>query len=283
MKAYKAMKKDQTCSGFKFEEGQTYELEGSPGLCGHGFHFCKDLVLTLAYHPVQEDINENVYAEIEVLGEVEFEKPTKHKGVTNKLKVLRIIPVEEVNKLVDGNWNSGDWNSGNSNSGDSNSGNSNSGDSNSGHRNSGDWNSGNWNSGDWSSGDWNSGDSNSGDWNSGHRNSGDWNSGDWSSGHRNSGDWNSGNWNSCDFETGCFNSEQAETVRVFNKPCSKVKWDNAEKPNFLYFNLDSELGYKGSFQKAFESASDGDIELLKALPNFDADVFFEISGIKIDV
>ena len=248
MKAYKAMKKDQTCRGFKFEEGKTYELEGSPVLCEHGFHFCKDLVLTLSYYPVQEDINENVYAEIEVLGEVEFEKPTEHKGVTNKMKVLRIIPVDEVSAFVDDKNNSGNWNSGNSNSGN-----------------------------------WNIGNQNSGNWNSGHRNSGHQNSGHRNSGNRNSGDWNSGDWNSCNFETGFFNSQQSETVRVFNKPCSKTEWDGADKPGFLYFELDNKLGYKGSFQKSFEAATEHDIELLKALPNFDAHVFFEISGIKINV
>ena len=45
MKAYKAFKRDMTCRGHEFKEGETYELEGKPVLCEHGFHFCKDLVL----------------------------------------------------------------------------------------------------------------------------------------------------------------------------------------------------------------------------------------------
>jgi hypothetical protein len=39
--------------------------------------------------------------------------------------------------------------------------------------------------------------------------------------------------------------------------------------------------YKEAWQKAFKSASKEDIELLKALPNFNAKVFEEITGIKI--
>ena len=58
-------------------------------------------------------------------------------------------------------------------------------------------------------------------------------------------------------------------------------WEDAEKPDFLHFNLLEGLTYKESFIKSFESATEEDIELLKALPNFDADVFFEISGIRL--
>lgn len=135
--AYKAFNRDLQCRGFQYEEGQTYEIEGKPVLCDHGFHFCKALVLTLEYYPVDKCITENKYAEVELLGDVEWEDVIKHKGVTNKIRIKRVIPDEEVLALIDGNSNSGDWNSGDRNSGNSNSG----------HRNSGDWNSGHWNSG----------------------------------------------------------------------------------------------------------------------------------------
>jgi hypothetical protein len=202
-----------------------------------------------------------------------------------------------------GDSNSGDSNSGNSNSGDSNSGNSNSGDRNSGDSNSGDSNSGHWNSGHWNSGHSNSGHSNSGDWNSGDSNSGDSNSGHWNSGHWNSGDWNLGHWNS-----GYFNSDNPTVIRVFGKDCNATIWDNATKPKFIY-NLplntwitwdsmtDQEkidnknafvtegylktLSYKGSWSIAYNSATKEDIELLKRLPNFDAKIFEEITGIKV--
>ena len=246
MKGYKAFSRDLKCMDFQYKEGETYEIEGTPILCQHGFHFCKDLVLTLAYYPVDNCITENCYAEVEILGEVEYEQPIKHKGVTNKIKILRIIPDKEVKSMVDDKSNSGNSNSGN--------------------RNSGDWNSGNRNSGDSNSGNSNSGNSNSGDWNSGYRNSGNSNSGDW---------------NSCDREAGFFNSKQSKTIRVFNKNCKLSVWENSYKPSFMYFEVDEKLGYKESFKKSWDEADKEDRERVKDLPNFNARVFFEISGIDL--
>ena len=299
-KYYKAFSRELKCRGFQFEEGKVYEVEGPPVLCSHGFHFCQDLVLTLEYYPVEKCITENRYAEVETLGECVYEEPTKHKGCTNKIKIVRLIPDEEVLAMADsnsGNWNSGNRNSGNRNSGDYNSGHSNSGDHNSGNWNSGNWNSGDRNSGDYNSGhfnsgdrnsgnrnsgDYNSGDYNSGDYNSGDRNSGNWNSGDRNSGNRNSGDYNSGDYNSGDYNSGHFNSETPDTVRVFNKEIPRRLWDIAIKPIFLRFEIHPELGYKGSFQKAYDEATDEDKALLLELPGFDSDVFFEISGIRVE-
>ena len=46
------------------------------------------------------------------------------------------------------------------------------------------------------------------------------------------------------------------------------------------------LDYKEAFQKSYNDLSDEEkvkqTALLKALPNFDVDVFFEISGIRVD-
>ena len=175
-------------------------------------------------------------------------------------------------------------------------------DNNSGYGNSGDWN-----SGDWNSGNRNSGTRNSGYGNSGNRNSGNGNSGNWNSGDRNSGDRNSGDWNMCDYETGAFNTYQADTIRVFNEPCSRAEWERANKPLFIYFDLcvwvdESDMTdaqkkedpdfharggqlqtkeYKQAWREAYAAATPEDIELLKALPNFDADVFEELTGIKV--
>ena len=275
MKAYKAFSRDLKCRDFQFSEGEIFEVEGDPVLCENGFHFCKDLVLTLEYYPV-DVITDNAYAEVEILGETAFEKPIGHKGCTNKIKILRIIPDSEVLDLVDRKSNSGDSNSGDSNSGNWNSGNWNSGYSNSGHKNSGHSNSGHKNSGNWNSGYSNSGYSNSGD-----RNSGNWNSGNWNSGNWNSGNWNSGNWNSGDRNSGYFNTDNPEYIRVFNKECLRSDWENSEKPNFLCFEVDDDIGYKASFQKSYEAAGEKDRRLLLSLPNFDAKLFYEISGIDV--
>ena len=198
-----------------------------------------------------------------------------------------------------GNWNSGDWNSGSGNSGNWNSGNWNSGDRNSGNWNSGNWNSGSGNSGDWNSGNWNSGNHNSGNWNSGN-----WNSGSDNSGDRNSGNHNSGNWNSGSGNSGYFNTD-SPLIRIFNKETDKTR-DEIDFPSFLYFNLtvwvshdtatDEEkkthkieietcggflktLEYKEAFRLAWDKASKEEHKKLLKLPNWNNDIFKEISGI----
>ena len=108
--------------------------------------------------------------------------------------------------------------------------------------------------------------------------------------------------------SGYFNSETPDTILVFNKPCSRREWDRSVKPSFIYFNLTQWVSwcdmsedekkahpkayvcdgylktyeYKEAWKMAYDSASEEAIELLKALPNFDADVFEEISGIRVE-
>jgi len=209
-----------------------------------------------------------------------------------------------------GDYNSGDYNSGYYNSGYYNSGYYNSGGHNSGYYNSGDHNSGDYNSGYRNSGGHNSGYYNSGGHNSGYYNSGDHNSGDRNSGDYNSGYRNSGYWNSCNKESGFFNSRISEEIRIFNKPCLCKIWESCIKPSFIYFGLDrwissermspkekkeypdyiitdgylKELDYKEAWLESAKSAmdrSDWDkqLKLLQGLPNFDWDVFEEISGL----
>ena len=220
-----------------------------------------------------------------------------------------------------GNWNSGDRNSGNCNSGncnigDRNSGNWNSGNCNSGNWNSGDCNSGNWNSGDrnsgnWNSGNWNSGDRNSGNWNSGDRNSGNCNIGDWNSGNCNSGDWNSGDWNTTSFSNGCFNTVSPK-IYMFNKPTDWTfeRWFNCRARRLLNDIDDCQLEYvylsdmtdeekaahpeaetTGGYlkerttadnaQKWWAGLSADDRNVIFGLPNFDAAIFKEITGIDV--
>ena len=221
-----------------------------------------------------------------------------------------------------GNWNSGDWNSGNRNSGDWNSGDCNSGNRNSGNWNSGDWNSGNRNSGNRNSGNrnsgnWNSGDWNSGDWNSGNRNSGDCNSGDCNSGNRNSGNCNSGNrnsgdWNKTSFSNGCFNTVSPK-IYMFNKPTDWTfeQWLNCRARYLLNQIEDCPLEYvwfdtmtdeekavhpeaetTGGYLKERTTADNArkwwaglsadDRNIIFSLPNFDAVIFKEITGIDVD-
>ena len=208
--------------------------------------------------------------------------------------------------LNSGYRNSGDLNSGDLNSGYLNSGNRNSGDRNSGYRNSGDRNSGNRNSGDLNSGYRNSGDLNSGDLNSGYLNSGNRNSGDRNSGDRNSGDLNSGYRNSGVF---C-NKKREDTVPFFNKE-SDMTWDEwynhdaycasrrLETTKWIYWDdmTDKEKAnnekayvcggylkvyeYKEAWKNLWDTLDDDEKETFRTLPNFDPDVFEDITGIRI--
>ena len=210
-----------------------------------------------------------------------------------------------------GDWNSGDWNSGNCNSGDWNSGNRNSGDCNSGNCNSGNRNSGNRNSGDCNSGNCNSGNRNSGDWNSGNRNSGDWNSGNRNSGDCNSGNCNSGDWNKTNFSNGCFNTEEPK-IFLFNKPSDWTyrDWLNSDARYLLnqiprnvvdwIWSDDMtdeekeqhpEYEVVGGYLKILDESECGQLwwdslserykNIIKAMPNFDKEIFEDVTGIKI--
>ena len=175
----------------------------------------------------------------------------------------------------------------------------NSGDCNSGYCNSGDYNSGYYNSGNRNSGDYNSGSRNSGNRNSGNRNSGDRNSGDW-----NSGNYNSGNWNSGDRNSGFFNSDEP-CVRIFNK-MTNLKEKDIKIPSWCYFDLTvwvshdtaseeektehkaeieicggflKTINYKDAWRIAWNKASIEERKELFDLPNWDNQVFKEITGI----
>ena len=51
-------------------------------------------------------------------------------------------------------------------------------------------------------------------------------------------------------------------------------------PHFLFFRIKKNETYKEAFQKSWDRASTEDKKLLEKLPNFDWDIFTEISGIK---
>jgi hypothetical protein len=218
-------------------------------------------------------------------------------------------------------WNSGKGNVGLFNIGHFNSGNSNSGISNSGDRNSGHFNSGNSNSGRSNSGDRNSGHRNSGNSNSGRSNSGNFNIGNFNIGNFNIGNFNSGNFNSGDRNSGYLNSgyrnsgvfctrKRGDYVQFFNKD-SKMTWDEwYDHPAYsLSFGLniavwiplanmtDDEKNenpkalvckgyvkvftYHEAWANLWKTLDDDQKNSFKTLPNFDSDIFKEITGIEL--
>ena len=281
MIGYKAFDEDLKCRGMQFEVGKTYKTKARKeelNLCSDTvIHFCREVqyIEKESNYKLSQSRLCEVIAKGDIVGD-------GSKFGTNKIRILREIIGEEKEQIVKQNTGVG----------------------NTGDRNSGDRNSGYGNTGDGNSGDGNSGDMNLGDRNSDYGNSGKGNSGDGNSGNRNSGEGNSGSWNACNYSSGFFNTKKEKLI-MFNKP-TDVKLDDIDFPLFLYFDLTlwvwkneateeekdehkneietqggflKALRYKEAFRKAWDEASKEEHKKLLKLPNWDNEVFKEISGI----
>ena len=302
VKGYKVFNPDWTCRGFQYEVGKIFEEDVKPRCCDRGFHFCEKAADCFSYYSFN---SENKVAEVVALGEVDTDGK---KSCTNKIQIVREIPWQELLTIVNtgkdctGFCNTGDWNTGDWNTGDWNTGNRNTG-----NRNTGDWNTGDWNTGNRNTGNRNTGNRNTGNWNTGNRNTGNRNTG-----NRNTGDWNTGDWNKSSFNTGCFNTEE-QKITLFNKPSDityndwlrsdaryllnqipkdVVEWvyeedmtdeEKAANPTYettggyLKVLNESECG-----QLWWGSLSDFQKNYIKSIPNFDAEIFEQCTGIKVD-
>ena len=249
IKGYKVFDPDWTCRGFKFEVGKTFEEDVKPSCCNRGFHFCKELKDCFSYYSFNPD---NKVAEVIALGDID-EESDDTKCCTNKLQIVKELTWEEVLRLV------------------------------------------------------NMGKGNAGFWNSGNRNSGDWNSGDWNSGDRNSGDWNKTN-----FSNGCFNTVEPK-IYLFNKPseltyrdwCNSnaryllnqipkdvLEWiwsDNmTEEEKAAHPEHTTTGGYlkhlddSGRAVEWWHGLSEADKREIMNIPNFDKEIFKEITGIDVE-
>ena len=310
IKAYKAFNSDLTCKDFQYEVGKEYHHKGKLELCESGFHACPKLVDCFRFYPFREA--ETRVAEVLVWGKVEYED-VGVKLCASNIKIVRELAWSEVLFLYNSNsggWNSGDWNSGDWNSGSWNSGNYNTGDLNSGSWNSGNYNTGDLNSGNYNTGNLNSGDRNSGNHNTGDLNSGSWNSGNYNTGDYNTGDYNTGNYNTGNWNAGIFNTGACEYTFAFNQLVKKQDLECLPSIPFLRFKLVEwipekhmlpeekeqhpkyataggylkKYDYKEAFRISFEVARrkpdwPKQRQMLLDLPNFDAGIFEEISGI----
>ena len=266
VKGYKVFNPNWTCRDKQYTCPGTFEENVNPSVCNVGMHFCKNAADCFRYYDF--DPNNHV-AEVIAHGTV---AEGEDKCATNKLEIVREIPWAEVLEIV-------------------NTGKACTGRCNSGNRNSGNRNSGNWNSGDCNSGDWNSGDCNSGNWNSGN--------------------WNSGDWNKTSFSNGCFNTVSPK-IYMFNKPTDWTfeQWFNCRARYLLNQIEDCPLEYvwfdtmtdeekaahpeaetTGGYLKERTTADNArkwwaglsadDRNIIFSLPNFDAAIFKEITGIDV--
>ena len=247
IKGYKVFNPDWTCKGKQYTCPGTFEEDVNPSVCNVGMHFCKNAADCFRYYGF--DPNNHV-AEVIAHGTV---AEGEDKCATNKLEIVREIPWAEVLEIVN-------------------------------------------------TGKACTGRCNSGDWNSGNRNSGDWNSG-----NRNSGDWNK-----TSFSNGCFNTVSPK-IYMFNKPTDWTleQWFNCRARYLLnqiddcpleYIWFDSmtdeekaahpEAETTGGYLKERTTADNArkwwaglsadDRNIIFSLPNFDAAIFKEITGIDVD-
>ena len=137
--------------------------------------------------------------------------------------------------------------------------------------------------------------------NTGDRNTGNRNTGYCNTGNRNTGDHNTGNRN-----TGYCNTDEP-TVRMFNKDTG-LKFGEINFPNFFFFNLtelveESKMTekekdaypsyvttggylkvktYHGAWRESWDKASLEDKKKVLTLPNWNNEIFKEISGIDVE-
>jgi hypothetical protein len=247
IKGYKVFNPDWTCKGKQYTCPGTFEEDVNPSVCNVGMHFCKNAADCFRYYDF--DPNNHV-AEVIAHGTV---AEGEDKCATNKLEIVREIPWAEVLEIV------------------------NTGKACTGRCNSGNWNSGNCNSGDW-----------------------------------NSGNCNSGDCNKTSFSNGCFNTVSPK-IYMFNKPTDWTleHWLNCRARYLLNQIDDCPLEYvwfdsmtdeekaahpeaktTGGYLKDRTAADNArkwwaglsadDRNIIFSLPNFDAEIFKEITGIDVD-
>ena len=254
VRGYKVFNRNWTCRDKQYTCPGEFEENCTPVVCVEGMHFCKRASDCFNYYRFNP---ESRVAEVIAYGEV---AERGDKCCTNKLKIVREIPWAELLEIV------------------------------------------------------NVGKACSGLCNSGNRNSGDYNSGDYNSGNYNSGNYNSGDYNKCSFSNGCLNTVEPK-IYMFNKPSEWTyrDWLNSEARyllnqipsdilEYVWFEdmtseekaAHPEAEVTGGYLKQIDidasecaviwwhELSDYKKRIIKTIPNFDKEIFKEITGIDVE-
>lgn len=131
-------------------------------------------------------------------------------------------------------------------------------------------------------------------------------------GNRNTGDCNTGDCNKSSFNTGCFNTEE-QKIMLFNKPSNMtyrewlesdarwllnqipkdvVEWvyeeDMTDEEKAAHPTYETTGGYLKVLDESecgqlwWGSLSDRRKDIIRAIPNFDSDIFFQCTGVRVD-
>ncbi|MDY3780009.1 MAG: pentapeptide repeat-containing protein [Candidatus Limousia pullorum] len=259
IRGFKVFNHDWTCRDKQYTCPGVFEEDVTPSVCNRGMHFCKRASDCFNYYSFNP---ENKVAEVIALTDCTVEDgdkcATKHLEIVREIPWAELLEIVNVGKACSGLCNSGNYNSGNRNSGNHNSG----------YGNSGDCNSGNYNSGDY---------------------------------------------NKCSFSNGCFNTVEPK-IYMFNKPSEWTyrDWLNSEARyllnqipsdilEYVWFEdmtseekaAHPEAEVTGGYLKQIDNSECGFIwwhelsdykkRIIKTIPNFDKEIFKEITGIDVDM
>ena len=248
IRGFKVFNPDWSCKNKQYTCPGIFEENVTPSVCDRGMHFCKKAADCFNYYSFNP---ENKVAE--VIAPAERTVEDGDKCATNYLEIVREISWQEVLEIVN-------------------------------------------------TGKGCTGLCNSGNYNSGNRNSGDWNS----------GDWNSGDWNKCSFSNGCFNTVEPK-IYLFNKlsdwtyrdwlnsnACYLLNRIPGDVLEYVWFEdmtdkektAHPEVKITGGYLKQLENSERRSIwwknlnahqkSIIKSIPNFNKEIFKEITGIDVD-
>ena len=267
----KGMDKDMKCRGFQFEIGKEYKIEhdGKPlELCSDTvFHYCDNLQQVHEHYSCNEK-ELNRFFEIEVLGE---EVTDGQKCGSDHIKIVREITGNELAAMKGmENGNTGLFNTGNGNTGNGNTGSK----------------------------------------NTGNKNTGDKNTGDGNTGYKNTGYGNTGYGNTGDGSNGVFCTEPDMNIRIFNRPsgmslrdfyrsryyealCNApfmlTEWipyteeeKKADQEKEMIGGYLKEYTMKEAWANWWGEMSEEAKKIVQDIPNFDAKIFKEITGIEVN-
>lgn len=285
IEGYKVFNSDWTCHDKQYSCPGFFEEDVVPEVCIKGMHFFTDIEFYFRLFPLKKDMH---IAKIIAVGDIDEGMFTN--CCTNKIFIVEEIPLKTImGKLNPG----GGTNIGYANIGTGNYGNNNIGDNNRGNNNIGMNNCGNYNGGNSNEGYYNVGSLNMGNFNTGDNNIGYSNSG-----YCNIGDYNTGSYNEISYSTGFFNTKE-QPIYMFNKPTKlssfmihKLEGMELVHQLMTLYNIDfyyNKNAICSSYCRKLRNKvwhctfTEKQKEAILSLPNFDAEIFKEITGIDINM